>query len=309
MLPKANWLIKIHNVRLVSFAIIGALLFGLLPLFMLATTIISKPLNRLYKSMMKFKNGDFEQRIEVTNYDEIGEVTQCFNEMVTEIKELIDTNYVMVLRERQSELDALQAQINPHFLYNALDSLYWQALNTGSEKLAEDIYSLSQLFRLVLSQGQSMIPIAKEKDLIYHYLQIQKMRFEKKLNFTIDMDEAILEYKIPKLIMQPFVENAIVHGLEHTGAQGLIEIKGHQKDGYIILEVKDNGIGMTQEQLKEVFEKEENKEYSSQRIGRYAIKNIKERLNLKYHDNFELKIQSKVGVGTTVTMILPARFE
>jgi len=248
-------------------------------------------------------------KVAVTSYDEIGEVSQCYNQMVKEIKELIDTNYVMVLRERQSELDALQAQINPHFLYNALDSLYWQAINANSDKLAEDIFSLSQLFRLVLSQGQGVIPIAKERDLIYHYLQIQKMRFEKKLNFTIDMEEAILDYKIPKLIIQPFVENAIVHGLERTGEKGIIEMKGYLEDGYIVLEVKDNGVGMTQEQIKEVFEADETKEYMSQRIGRYAIKNIKERLHLKYHDDFKLQIQSQVGVGTTVIIVIPARSE
>lgn len=306
MVPESNWLSKIQNVKVVSFAFGGALLLGLWPLFMLATTIISKPLKRLQQSMAKFKAGDFEQRVEVSSYDEIGEVTECFNEMVIEIKELIDTNYVMVLRERQSELDALQAQINPHFLYNALDSLYWQALNTNNDKLAEDIFSLSQLFRLVLNQGQGSIPIGREIELINHYLQIQKMRFEKKLNYRIDMEEAILEYKIPKLIIQPFVENAIVHGLECTDEKGVIEINGRLEAEHIVIEVKDNGVGMTEEQIKEVFNEDETKEYSSQRIGKYAIKNVKERLNLKYHDDFKLLIQSSVGIGTTVTIVIPA---
>jgi two-component system sensor histidine kinase YesM len=308
MLPRSNWSSELQNVRLVTVVLALVLLLGLFPLFMLVTTIISKPLNKLNLSMQKFQKGDFDQKLEVTGYDEIGEVTECYNQMVKEIKELIDTNYVMVLRERQSELDALQAQINPHFLYNALDSLYWQAINTNSEKLAEDIFSLSQLFRLLLSQGQSMIPLAKEKDLIYHYLQIQKMRFEKKLNFTIDMEEDILEYKIPKLIIQPFVENAIVHGLERKGEKGSIEINGCLKGDYIRIEIKDNGMGMTQEQLAKVFD-EETKEYSSQRIGRFAIRNIKERLNIKYHSDFKLDIQSKYGMGTIVTLQIPARYE
>lgn len=309
MLPKSNWSSRITNVKVLTVAFGSTLLLGLWPLLMLASTIISKPLSRLYQSMVKFKAGDFEQQIEVVGYDEIGEVTACFNQMVKDIKELIDTNYVMVLRERQSELDALQAQINPHFLYNALDSLYWQALNANSEKLAEDIYSLSQLFRLVLSQGQGMIPIAREKELIYHYLQIQKMRFEKKLNFSIDIEETILDYMIPKLIIQPFVENAIVHGLECTDEKGFIEITGRLEEGYIVLEVKDNGIGMSKEQIKEVFEENETKEYASQRIGRYAIKNIKERLTLKYRDDFKLQIKSQEGIGTTVIIIIPASYE
>ncbi len=309
MLPVSNWYSQIQTIRVVTLVFCATLLFGMFPLFVVATTIISKPLNRLYHSMIKFKEGDFNQRVEVTSYDEIGEVSECFNQMVEDIKQLIDKNYVMVLRERQSELDALQAQINPHFLYNTLDSLYWQAVSANSNELAEDIFSLSQLFRLVLSQGQSEIPIAKERDLIFHYLQIQKMRFKRKLNFSINLEEAILGFTIPKLIIQPFVENAIVHGLERTGEAGSIEIEGYLAEGNIILEIKDNGVGMTQEQVKEIFEKEEGKGYSSQRIGRYAIKNIIERLNLKYHHDFKLQIQSTVGVGTSVTIVLPARTE
>jgi two-component system sensor histidine kinase YesM len=309
ILPKENWLTKIQNAKLFPIIFGVALLICLWPLSVIASTIISKPLRKLYHSMVKFKEGDFEQQISVVGRDEIGEVTSCFNQMVKDIKELIDTNYVIALRERQSELDALQAQINPHFLYNTLDSLYWQALNAGSDKLAEDIFSLSQLFRIVLSQGQTIITIEKEKELIYHYLQIQKMRFEKKLDYLIDIDDSILNYRIPKLILQPFVENAIVHGLECSGRRGIIEISGQLVVDHIVFEIKDNGVGMSKEQLSEIFEQREAKEYSSQRIGRYAIKNVKERLNLKYHSDFRLDITSQVGIGTVVTIMIPARMD
>ncbi|HEX3020913.1 MAG TPA: sensor histidine kinase, partial [Lachnospiraceae bacterium] len=309
ILPKENWLNRIQNAKLFPVIFGVALLVCVWPLSMIASTIISKPLRKLYHSMVKFKEGDFEQQISVVGKDEISEVTSCFNHMVKDIKELIDTNYVIALRERQSELDALQAQINPHFLYNTLDSLYWQALNAGSDKLAEDIFSLSQLFRIVLSQGQTMITVEKEKELIYHYLQIQKMRFEKKLDYTIDIEDAILDYRIPKLILQPFVENAIVHGLESSGKRGIIEIIGHLDKEHIIFEIRDNGVGMSKEQLEQVFEEKEAKEYASQRIGRYAIKNVKERLNLKYHEDFRLGITSQEGHGTVVTIRVPARMD
>lgn len=305
MVPKENWLSKIENTKTIPIAFSIILFFALWPLSMFASTIISKPLQRLYHSMIKFKDGDFEQQIIVAGNDEIGEVTECFNHMVKDIKELIDSNYVMVLKERQSELDALQAQINPHFLYNTLDSLYWQALGTGSEKLAEDILSLSQLFRLVLSKGEGMIPVSKEKELIFHYLQIQKMRFEKKLNYVIEIENEILSYLIPKLILQPFVENAIVHGLERTDKLGMIEIKGYEDNEYIIFQVTDNGVGMSKEELDELNFEQETKEYSCQRIGGYAIKNVRERLELKYHDEFRLLIQSKIGKGTTIIIQIP----
>lgn len=306
MVPKQNWLSKIQNVKIMPTAFLIILFIGLGPLSIFASTIVSKPLQKLYRSMMKFRSGDFEQQIEVVGHDEIGQVTDCFNQMVKDIKDLIERNYIMVIKDRESELDALQAQINPHFLYNAMDSLYWQALNAGSDKLAEDIFSLSQLFRLVLNKGRGIIPVSQEKELIFHYLQIQKMRFEKKLNYTIEMEEEILSYRIPKLILQPFVENAIVHGLECIDRMGMIEIKGNLEGDNIVFQVIDNGAGMSREQLDQLFEEQETKEYSSQRIGRYAIKNVRERLDLKYHGEFKLEIQSEVGKGTTISIVIPA---
>ncbi|HHX61267.1 MAG TPA: sensor histidine kinase [Epulopiscium sp.] len=309
MVPEENWLSQVKNAKILPILFGAVLLIGLWPLLMFASTVISKPLQRLYESMMKFKEGDFEQQVEVTLYDEIGEVSACFNTMVNDIKDLIDRNYVMVLREKQSEYDALQAQINPHFLYNTLDSLYWQALNGGSDELAEDILSLSQLFRLVLSQGESIIPVEQEVKLNYHYLQIQKMRFNKKLDYRIDIDEKILAYRIPKLILQPFVENAVIHGLECSGEMGFIEITGKLEETYLKFQIKDNGVGLTQDQINKIFSQDESKEYSSTRIGGYAIKNVKERLDLRYQGDFKLNIESKIGDGTTITILIPANVE
>ena len=306
IVPRQNWLSQIKNAKDMPVWIIIVLLISLWPLSLLASSVISKPLQRLYKSMIRFKEGDFNEQVKVTVYDEIGEVSACFNTMVKDIKNLIDKNYVMVLREKQSEYDALQAQINPHFLYNTLDSLYWQALSGGSDDLAEDILSLSQLFRLVLSQGKSIIPVEQEIQLNFHYLQIQKMRFNKKLNYNIDIEEEILKYRIPKLILQPFVENAVVHGLECLDEEGLIEVIGKREGRYLKFEIKDNGIGLSDKQIANIFSNDESNQYSSKRIGGYAIKNIKERLDLKYQGDFQLDIKSKVGYGTTITILIPA---
>ncbi|WP_058485573.1 sensor histidine kinase [Defluviitalea phaphyphila] len=306
IVPKENWFSQIQSAKIFPIIFLVVLLVFSWPLIMLASNIISKPLYRLYKSMEKFKKGDFNQKVEVVAYDEIGEVSACFNDMVKDIKKLIEQNYIMVLREKQSEYDALQAQINPHFLYNTLDSLYWQALNGGSEKLAEDIFSLSQLFRSILSKGESIISVKQEKNLIFHYLQIQKMRFNKKLDFLIDIDDNILEYKIPKLILQPFVENAVVHGLENTGRKGFIKVTGKLNKGYLLFKISDNGIGLTKDQINSILEKEEPMKYSSKRISGYAIKNVKERLRLKYQGNFKLDIKSKINRGTIVIIEIPS---
>lgn len=310
IVPMDNWLSYFQTVRWFPLLLSLILLVCLWPLSLFASSVISKPLSRLYRSMLRFKEGDFSQRVEVFGNDEIGELTRTFNQMVRDIRELIDKNYVAVLHERQSELNALQAQINPHFLYNALDSLYWQAFDAGSHELAEDILSLSQLFRLVLSRGENEVPVHKEFELISHYLHIQKMRFGKKLDYSVRLDEDVKEQRILKLILQPFVENAIVHGLELTGRPGSIRVEGRMEGERMLFEIADNGVGIAPDRLAQLLsgEGEEDREYASQRIGRYAIRNVRQRLQLKYGDAFSLDIESEVGNGTTVRVMLPVEF-
>ncbi|WP_312644780.1 sensor histidine kinase [Hydrogenoanaerobacterium sp.] len=307
MVPKSAGNSQLYSIAMLPVLLLIGLLLGLWPLLQFVSNVISKPLGRLCLAMDKFKKGDFEQKVTVTASDEVGAVTECFNQMVEEIKELIDTNYVMALKEKESELVALQAQINPHFLYNTLDSLYWRALHNGNEELAEDILALSQLFRLVLGQGKGIIPVCQERELIARYLQIQKMRFTDRLEYSINIQEDMLDYYIPKLILQPFVENAIIHGLENTSATGRLLVTGCLKGGYLEFSVQDNGIGMTPEQVDGIWNMDDSKRYSSQRIGGYAIKNVKERLELKYQDDYRLHIHSEVGKGTTITIAIPAK--
>lgn len=304
VVPRVNITSQLSSVLLLPVILILAMMLLLVPLSMFASNVISRPLLRLHDSMEKFKNGDFEQQVEVASNDEIGELTNHFNEMVREIRELVDKNYVMVLNERQSELNALQAQINPHFLYNTLDSLFWQARNSGNVELSEDIYALSKLFRLVLSRGVEDIPVSREVELIGYYLHIQKMRFGKKLDFDIDVEEAIMNVTIPKLILQPFVENAIVHGLESTGEKGILTVTGRREGEAVRFTISDNGVGMSEEKLAELLAGGEDTSYASERVGHYAIFNVQQRLALKY-ETFTLNIESEQGEGTRVTIIVP----
>ncbi len=282
-----------------------ALLVSTWLLSWLASRLISRPLNRLYHSMNRFKEGDFTQAIAVTGRDEIAALTDTFNGMVRDLKALIDRNYVMVLRERESELNALQAQINPHFLYNALDSLYWQAQSSGQEKLAEDVLSLSELFRLTLASGEGEVEVRQEVSIIAHYLHIQKMRFARMLDYEIDVPEQMRHFIISKLVLQPFVENAIVHGLESRDAWGFVRVTGRCADGFLTFTIEDNGMGMTAEQL-EILSRSEDDRYRRARVGHYAIHNVRERLRLRYGDDHELRIDSRPGVGTTITLRVPA---
>lgn len=304
IVPRYGLRVQIWDAAYMPLMLLLGMLIGLLPLLVIISNIVTKPLRKLSEAITKVSAGDFEQQVEITTQDEIGEVAHCFNMMVCSIRELIEQNYVITLQEKESELAALQAQINPHFLYNTLDSLYWQAMEMESEELAESILALSQLFRLVLGQGKREVTVAHEVELVSRYLQIQKMRFTKRLEYSVTVDPGITKAKIPKLILQPFVENAIVHGFENLDVPCLLTVSGQLIDGKICFQIRDSGVGMRQDQIDAIWEEEPDR-YRKQRIGRYAIKNIRERLQRKYQEDFTLDIQSEVGKGTLVTLIVP----
>lgn len=286
-------------------ALLVGFLFGLYPVLLVVSNLVSKPLYTLRVAMENFMRGDFSQKVDVMTQDEVGEASACFNRMVDDIRELIDKNYVLAIKERESELDTLQAQINPHFLYNTLDSLYWKATESGNEEISEDILSLSQLFRLVLNRGDGIVTVQTEAELLERYLHIQKMRFGKRLTYEISLEQEILEEEIPKLILQPFVENAIVHGFESADGSYILRVTGIKDDKNMVFQIADTGVGMSGEQLEAIWDKADNRKYASQRIGRYAIRNVRERLELIYHENYELRIESRVGRGTTVIITVP----
>lgn len=306
VVPQKGMMSMLGSIIAAPMALLAGFMVGLYPVLMFVSNIISKPLKRLYEAMERFKEGDFEQQIQVDTKDEVGVVSEGFNRMVTDIRDLIEQNYVMALREKESELRALQAQINPHFLFNTLDCLYWRAEESGNEEICEDIMALSQLFRLVLGQGSGVTNVGMEKDMLETYLHIQKMRFDKRLNYQIDIDKELLVRPIPKLILQPFVENAVVHGFEKSQGECMIIVTGRCIGTDMQFKIQDTGDGMTQEQIDKIWNTEDTKRYSGQRIGRYAIKNVKERLALKYGEQgFLLKIDSELGIGTTVTVRIP----
>lgn len=305
VVPKSNLLNSLKDVAAVPVLIlIGALLL-LLPISFFVSAIITKPMGQLCDSMQKFKKGDFSQRVNFEAKDEVGQVGQCYNEMVCNMKELIDTTYVLKLRERESELSSLQAQINPHFLYNTLDSIYWQALTAGNAEIADMIYSLSRIFRLSLNRGQGMTTVEKEKELVYHYLLIQKMRFKEKLQFSLNIDERIYNCIIPKLIIQPFVENAIVHGIEDSDTGGTVSIVGRCEEDQLIFTIEDDGIGMTEQQSESLLDCRHGDLNTNKSPGGYAVNNVYERLKLKFNEDFLLKIDSEETKGTKVTLVLP----
>lgn len=266
---------------------------------------IANPIKRLERSVKGLEGGNWDTEIAVGGSYEVAHLGKTIRTMVAQMRSLMDDIVAEQESKRKSEFDALQSQINPHFLYNTLDALYWRATNEGNDEIAEDILSLSQLFRHVLGQGNAQTDIGNEKELLEEYLHIQKMRFSDHLDYEIHMEEAILSHMIPKLILQPFVENAVVHGFERDGGDCLIRVDGKREGEWIVFTVEDNGVGMSEEQLQDIWEVPDAKRYAGQRIGRYAIRNVKERLELLHGDGCTLRIESAVGRGTCVTIRIP----
>lgn len=305
IIPRKTMIDKLGTVKLVPILIIVGVLSLMLPISFIMSNSIARPLKRLSVSMKKFQLGDFAQQVKVNSVDEIGEVSLCYNDMVQTMKELIDTSYISKIREREAELSALQAQINPHFLYNTLDSIYWKALTDGNNDIAEMVYSLSRIFRLSLNRGQGMTTVEKEVELVTHYLMIQKMRFNEKLEYSIEVDEALNHYIVPKLLLQPFVENSIIHGIEKNGSCGTVAVtikRIGDKLNFIIL---DSGKGMKEEQVQNLLLKADGDVNTKKTPGGYAISNVNERLKLKFKDDFKLSIQSKRNKGTKVVIEIP----
>ncbi|WP_162463187.1 sensor histidine kinase [Paenibacillus psychroresistens] len=300
----------INSIKTVIIFIIIVCLLLSIPLMFLLSFYLTLPLKNLLSSMKRFQKGNFLERIEIRNRDEIGDLSRGYNSMVANIKQLIDDSYILQIKEKEAEFNALQAQINPHFLYNTLEMIYWEAESADQTHIAEMVISLSKLFRLSLNKGNNYTSLAKEKEFIENYLILQKMRFKDDLNYSIQIEDNILNYTVLKLILQPFVENAILHGFGKKRGKVTISILGMRKADHLYFKIEDDGIGIDPLTLQNILEDEtenetENETNASQESGGYAIKNINKRLQLYFKDNYSLKFNSELGKGTLVEILIP----
>lgn len=260
---------------------------------------ITLPIKRLLHSMSSFKRGDFHQIVAVRTSDEIGLLSQKYNEMVAELNKLIHTVYVQETHQRLVELRTLQAQIEPHFLYNTLDFIFLNSKMNGDKQTADVVFSLSELFRLSLNKGKDYYELGKEIVQIKAYLQIQHARFPNRFEPEYRIDPDIEKYIVLKLLLQPIVENAILHAFnKNLNRKGMLIITGHIHDGHICLTVEDNGKGMSEYQIEGLFKN------TMHRTG-YGLWNVNERLQIVFGTTYGLEISSTMGFGTSVRMKLP----
>lgn len=267
---------------------------------------ITLPIQKLRDSMKKVQEGDFSvSDVVVDSRNEIGSLTKSFDVMTHRIQELMEQNVHEQEQKRKSELKALQSQINPHFLYNTLDSIIWMAEGKKNEEVVLMTASLARLLRQSISNEDEVVPIANEVEYARGYLTIQKMRYKDKLEFQIDVDPSILHIPLIKLVLQPIIENAIYHGLKYKESKGLLIIKGFPKDGNAVLQVIDDGVGMDEETLAHIYDRHKVN-YHSNGVGVY---NVQKRLKLYYGEDYGITYESAVGKGTTATITIPGRQE
>lgn len=263
---------------------------------------ITSPIIKLTQIMSEVGKGNLKIRAEVMGNDEVSYLSKSFNTMIDEISGLIDKVYMEQKKKREYELIALQAQINPHFLYNTLNSISSLAMLKRTDETLLAIKSLANFYSIVLSKGQNIIPIEEEIENVKSYLTIQKIRYSEKFDYDIDIDSKILECKIIKLSIQPLVENSIKHGIRKLESKGHIEILGRITDEMVVISVIDNGVGFDENKIFKLLEINGSEQSGSNSFG---IRSVDERIKLYFGDKYGLFIDYSRECGAAVEIHLP----
>ncbi len=290
----------------IIYSLLGFLLFFATGL---ATNAISesitKPLRQLQETMKSIDTGEFKKAGNIGETEEIRELSREYDTMVTKIEELMEANVREQEQKRKSDLKALQAQINPHFLYNTLDSIIWMAEMGKNSEVVKMTSALSKLFRTSISKGEELIPIKDEISHVESYLVIQKMRYRDKFDYALSVDKKILNFFSLKIILQPIVENSIYHGTKEINHPVHVAIRGEEKNNSVLFTIRDNGRGIEPEELRLLNSNETSREIQKLKHHGVGIKNVNERIKLYFGPEYGLHFESEVGKGTTVTIKIP----
>lgn len=303
IIPTDSIFIKIRSIRndlLILLGVIGTIALALAFYF---SNSLNRRISKLIKAMRKVHEGNLDTFIENTSSDEIGELIDNYNYMIDRMTVLIEQQYKSGKKVKNAELKALQAQINPHFLYNTLDMINWMSYKNMNKEISSAVKNLAKFYKLSLNRGKSITSIKDEITHVSLYAEIQNMRYSNRVNLQIDVEELVYEYSIPKITLQPIVENSILHGiLGRENGSGTITITGKIEGEEIVLLVQDDGIGIPENKLGTILsEKTENQKGSG-----YGLRNINERLMLSYGEQYGLSYSSQLGKGTSVLIRIPA---
>lgn len=299
LIPESSYSTLKKTVNTVLLVVISlCILFGIL-FSLIQYKYLLKPLRKLRKEMGKLKTGNFHLSLTVDSKDEIGEIGNGFLRMAEQLNDTINDVYIGKIKQREAEITALQSQINPHFLYNTLDSIHWLAVKGKNYDVSEQIEALAEIFRHVLNKGESMVTIRQELDFLESYMFVQKRKYGNRINLQMKAEFDLMSCKMPKLVLQPLVENAIVHGLEQVVEGGLIEVEIARVEKGIRFIVADNGVGTDETKIFQMMASD----HEAKNV--FALKNIDDRIKLSYGQGFGLSFTSKRGIGTRVEVLIP----
>jgi len=289
--------------RIQQYFVLGGIIYGLvIILYILFFSIrYTEPMMKMMSVIKKVEQGDLTVRTEVHSNDEVGQLGHSLNNMIGEMQVLIDKLIREEQEKKEVELEALHAQINPHFLYNTLNTIKWMAKIQGNHGVSKAITALVKLLRISTNLGREMISLKEEIDYVMNYIVIQKLRFSKSMNITYDIDENCLDMSVPKLILQPIVENSIIYGMEDELSELNIQLKAYIKENSLFVEVHDDGPGIEEEVLKSIFMNTSDKS----RFSKVGLNNVNQRIKLYCGNDYGLKIDTKLGIGTIVIVSLP----
>ena len=304
-IPQEEILAPICDIRNITFI---AILISLLLVFfinMIISNNIVRPITGLKKLMKQASSGDFDVVVEYNTKDEMAELYECFEIMVKKIKQLLKSLLEEHENLKTSEFKSLQAQINPHFLYNTLDSVVRVAESNKNKEVIDLTIALSRFYKAVLSSGFDVVPMRLELEHAKSYLKIMKMRYHDILDYEFNINSRVLNCKFPKIILQPIIENAIYHGIKNTLKAGKVKIiMDISNNGLLHVTISDNGIGMPKEELDALKRQINN---DTQLIGEsYGLKNVNQRIRLFFGKQYGLELESEENSGTKVYIIVPA---
>lgn len=312
--PYKKAIYKIDSIfnKVFTFQIVSFIVFLLLLVYLLRT--FTKPLVGLGKVAMKVQKGNLEVRSHIRGEDEIGRLGFSFDQMLDRIKEMIAEISDTQARKRKAELDMLQAQINPHFLFNVLNSIRMKVMFRGDKESAEMIGSLSKLLRMTINQDKSIIPLHEEIEIVMDYTKLMNMRQKEKVQLKTEISSDALLEKVPRFFLQPLIENALIHGLSQSAGTILVEawVEGHM----LIVAVEDNGVGMDESALNRLRRKvepgtekaapEEAEHEKHRGFSSMGLTNVNERMRMTHGEAFVMQIDSEQGKGTRITMFIPS---
>ena len=298
---------QIRRFMVVCSVLIGVLIIVVAVSAVMIVSGIIQPISQLNQATEKIAQGDFNARAQADSEDEVAELAVSFNKMAGSMQSLIDKVKEDERKMRKADLRLLQEQIQPHFLYNTLDTIVWLIESNEPDEAVTMVVTLSDFFREILSKGKEFISIKEEEKHISSYLQIQEMRYRDILEYDIQLDQVIYKYQILKLTLHPVVENALYHGIKYKRAKGCIHIHGEKEGDIIRLTVRDDGVGMDEEELEQLRQQIEKPCQETEKG--FGLANVNERIHMYFGPEYGMKIQSQKGKGTTVEIVIPAILE